>query len=608
MLALAERLDDPAALQTRLLPVLGKLSDDHAALALSTVAAQYQRRGRWDLAHETYALLVDRYPAHPLSAAAYRWLIRHDSSSEVRRRYELKQFVARTKFDLSANGKPGDHAKPAVATGPGGPVQHAHLTDPLARAAYQNTLECGKRLAGFGPLEASDPSTQFCLQAARRGMGDLAGATGWCNKFQGYVKQGPWHDAAQAELWLAGLAPVPRKLARCRLTDRRPYLDGDFDDPCWQNVKPLVLDNAVGDTARDYPTQALFAYDQEFLYIAVKCKHPRGKQLAPVKPRQRNANVAPYDRISLLLDLDRDYATYFHLQIDQRGCVREDCWGELNWNPHWFVVVKSADDGWQVEAAIPLGELTGQRLALNTAWAFNLVRIVPGQGVQSWSQPADVRPRPEGMSLLLFQQDAERARRSRCRRPRDVPRPAMHAATSFHSRTGHPLADLQPSATVRNEIPAAAYNEVMNRTTRTVSPEPPVRVYWGAEVPMREIRRFAPGCRALAPDRIILFGSHAYGTPHADSDVDILVIMPARNQLDQAYRIRLAVDACFPMDLIVRTPHNISRRLRDGDLFHTEIVTRGKVLYEKGHSRVGPQSRGRLSPRNRNRTSTAPAE
>ena len=409
LLALAERLDDPTALQTRLVPVLSKLSDDHAALAMSIVAAQYQRRGRWDLAHETYALLVDRYPAHPLSAAAYRWLIRHDSSSEVRRRYELKQFVTRSKFEFSANAKPGDHVKPAVAISTGGPVQQAHLSDPLARAAYQNSLECGKRLAGFGPLEASDPSTQFCLQAARRGMGDLAGATGWCNKFQGYVTQGPWHDAAQAELWLAGLGPVPRKLARCRLTDRRPYLDGEFDDPCWQGVKQLVLGNAVGDTAREYTTQALFAYDQEFLYIAVKCKHPRGKQVAPVKTRPRDADVAPYDRISLLLDLDRDYATYFQLQIDQRGCVREDCWGEVSWNPHWFVAIKSAEDGWQVEAAIPLGELTGQRLALNTAWAFNLVRIVPGQGVQSWSQPADVRPRPEGMSLLLFQQDADRA-------------------------------------------------------------------------------------------------------------------------------------------------------------------------------------------------------
>ena len=110
-----------------------------------------------------------------------------------------------------------------------------------------------------------------------------------------------------------------------------------------------------------------------------------------------------------LLDLDRDYATCFHLQIDQHGCVREDCCGDLSRNPRWFVAVKSQEDYWQVEAAIPFGALTAQLNTLNTAWAFNVVRIIHGQGVQSWSQPADMQPRPEGMSRLQFQQDADRA-------------------------------------------------------------------------------------------------------------------------------------------------------------------------------------------------------
>ena len=48
------------------------------------------------------------------------------------------------------------------------------------------------------------------------------------------------------------------------------------------------------------------------------------------------------------------------------------------------------------------------------------------------------------------------------------------------------------------------------------------------------------------PEKIILFGSHAYGTPHADSDVDLLVIMPARNMIDQAVRIRMRNRASVP--------------------------------------------------------------
>src|SRR4051812_20581320 len=93
------------------------------------------------------------------------------------------------------------------------------------------------------------------------------------------------------------------------------------------------------------------------------------------------------------------------------------------------------------------------------------------------------------------------------------------------------------------------------------SPRPegvPRRWYRGKNIPMRVIRRVA---RAVAerfpPEKIILFGSYAYGTPHEDSDVDILVVLPARNQLDMAVRISLAIDPPFPLGIIVRTPKNM---------------------------------------------------
>ena len=66
------------------------------------------------------------------------------------------------------------------------------------------------------------------------------------------------------------------------------------------------------------------------------------------------------------------------------------------------------------------------------------------------------------------------------------------------------------------------------RKTET-NPQALERWYGGADVPMAVIRRYA---RAIAdrfqPQKIILFGSYAYGTPHAGSDVDILVIMPGK--------------------------------------------------------------------------------
>jgi len=139
----------------------------------------------------------------------------------------------------------------------------------------------------------------------------------------------------------------------------------------------------------------------------------------------------------------------------------------------------------------------------------------------------------------------------------------------------------------------------MAATRESEFPFPPKRLYTGADIPMRVIRRYA---RAIAerfqPDKIILFGSYAYGTPHEDSDIDLLVIMPCRNQLDMGVKIRLALAAPFPMDLLVRTPKEMAWRLEEGESFTTEITSKGKVLYEKGQRGVGQKSRGRSPRRN----------
>ena len=129
------------------------------------------------------------------------------------------------------------------------------------------------------------------------------------------------------------------------------------------------------------------------------------------------------------------------------------------------------------------------------------------------------------------------------------------------------------------------------------------RWYRGADVPMRVIRRFARQvAERFHPDKIILFGSYAYGTPHADSDVDILVVMPARNQIDMSVKISLAIDPPFPLDIIVRTPKNMKWRLEEGDSFLREITSEGKVLYEKTDEGMGQEGRGRSPTRRKART------
>ncbi len=93
--------------------------------------------------------------------------------------------------------------------------------------------------------------------------------------------------------------------------------------------------------------------------------------------------------------------------------------------------------------------------------------------------------------------------------------------------------------------------------------------------------------RDFRPERIILFGSHAYGTPAPDSDVDLLVVMPFKGSARQkAVEIRSSIDTSIPLDVLVRTPEQLSERIAMGDFFLREITEIGKVVYEADHARM----------------------
>ena len=106
--------------------------------------------------------------------------------------------------------------------------------------------------------------------------------------------------------------------------------------------------------------------------------------------------------------------------------------------------------------------------------------------------------------------------------------------------------------------------------------------------PRPEIEEFA---RRVAehfhPERIILFGSYAYGTPNQDSDVDLLVVMPHKGKaVYKAIEIREAIDSHFALDLLVRDPEVLRQRLEWGDFFLREAVAKGITLYESAYAGV----------------------
>ncbi len=90
---------------------------------------------------------------------------------------------------------------------------------------------------------------------------------------------------------------------------------------------------------------------------------------------------------------------------------------------------------------------------------------------------------------------------------------------------------------------------------------------------------------AYQPEKIILFGSHAYGTPTPESDVDLMIVMNYEGRpIEQALKIARELDLVSAVDLHVRTPADIAFRMQDGDMFIVNIMRRGKVMYESQHA------------------------
>lgn len=83
------------------------------------------------------------------------------------------------------------------------------------------------------------------------------------------------------------------------------------------------------------------------------------------------------------------------------------------------------------------------------------------------------------------------------------------------------------------------------------------------------------------PEKIILFGSYAWGEPGPDSDVDLFVVKETENTREKAMEIDGSIfPRPFPIDLIVYTPAKLKRELNLEEPFVSKITKEGKVLFE----------------------------
>ncbi|TSC62814.1 MAG: DNA polymerase beta domain-containing protein [Parcubacteria group bacterium Gr01-1014_48] len=85
------------------------------------------------------------------------------------------------------------------------------------------------------------------------------------------------------------------------------------------------------------------------------------------------------------------------------------------------------------------------------------------------------------------------------------------------------------------------------------------------------------------PEKIILFGSYAWGTPHEWSDVDLFIEKKSEKNIFERMRDvdRILFGITTPVDALVYTPQQTEQRLRMGDPFLKKVFSLGKELYAK---------------------------
>jgi predicted nucleotidyltransferase len=107
-------------------------------------------------------------------------------------------------------------------------------------------------------------------------------------------------------------------------------------------------------------------------------------------------------------------------------------------------------------------------------------------------------------------------------------------------------------------------------------------------IPMKVIREVAKRIAGhFSVEKILVFGSYAYGKPQEGSDVDFLIVMnhdklSNRKQMFEIAEMLSPIP--FPMDLIVRTPEDIETRIPQGDWFLQDAYTKGRILYDRHDS------------------------
>lgn len=367
--------------------MLAELDSASAASLLFELATYFRQAGEMDLAASTLELLAQRYPAEPQVDAALVWLVQFYASGESA--YVYRPIVSPVSHAVAMQEQDAQTVEPASVTNED--TESVVAVSPR----FTRATEVAQHIAQTRPLLYSEPTVRVPWAMAQRKRGVLDAANQYLESLTIRAVGETWQQCGVAERWIADTTkPAPTKQrVICRFTGAKPKLDGKLNEEMWQAPGHSLGVSISEDQSA--LSSVVFANDESYLYVGVKCvKNSKLNYETDGRARTYDADLAGQDRVRLLLDVDRDYTTYFDLAVDHRGWTNDACWQDKSWNPKWFVAPGSDAGQWTCEAAIPWSELTADPPKIGGAWALSVERLglAPNSNVVG----------PNDFCLLLF--------------------------------------------------------------------------------------------------------------------------------------------------------------------------------------------------------------
>ena len=423
-----------AAMAAQLLHLASELEDGPRGELLFQMGSQFFRRGQSDQAFTCWEPFQESLRNHRLAEIARLRMFWYLASEEASMRWRLtgpraasgeESRVAQAALqvqeqsnagatvaddDLFDNGAASERTASREAT----PAQRAVLNESDRDPEESTRRKRLEQLVAFIQSNQTDlyfePELGYPLAAwQRRSDQEPLALRFWKNQLSARTESsyGSWASRELALAQSAAGADSPATAASwiCPAITVRPRLDGILDDdPAWATVKPEQLQRQPKVTS-PLVTQVWLAHDDEFLYLAASCPRPAETTAAsasPDAPRERDQDLTD-DRLEWFLDVDRDGLTHWKFTVDHRGWGRESLQDDLRWNPVWHIARQESPEAWTVEVAIPLRELTKDRVTSGSAWCLGMQRVIPGAELQTWSLAAPLEPRTREFGLLRFE-------------------------------------------------------------------------------------------------------------------------------------------------------------------------------------------------------------